>query len=234
MEKSVSIVLSLIIMFSVLFGAQSTASAKEAEKSAQVLSVSNDDIIKFAKKQLGKPYRSCAKGPDAFDCSGLVYYVYGHFGYKMPASSSEYWSNPSSVGKVVATSSTKKAKAGDIISWRNHVAIYTKNGKCIEALNYSRGVIDDFPVEAHASGNGSTYRVIRVKGVKDVQSLKKYYNFNKKSKNVYNVSEKCLTASSKVNSIDAEKSVKKDIDETAVRFTNHSVAPRIESIGFTA
>ena len=25
---------------------------------------------------LGKPYRSGAKGPDAFDCSGLVHYVY--------------------------------------------------------------------------------------------------------------------------------------------------------------
>jgi cell wall-associated NlpC family hydrolase len=33
---------------------------------------------------LGKPYRSGAKGPDSFDCSGLVYYVYKQANVKVP------------------------------------------------------------------------------------------------------------------------------------------------------
>jgi cell wall-associated NlpC family hydrolase len=34
------------------------------------------DIVRAALSLQGKPYRSGAKGPDSFDCSGLVYYVF--------------------------------------------------------------------------------------------------------------------------------------------------------------
>ena len=35
-----------------------------------------NNVIQYAVELLGKPYRSGAKGPDSFDCSGLVYYIY--------------------------------------------------------------------------------------------------------------------------------------------------------------
>jgi len=38
----------------------------------------------LAKKQLGKPYQWGASGPDKFDCSGLVMYVYDNLGVKLP------------------------------------------------------------------------------------------------------------------------------------------------------
>lgn len=182
MEKSVSIVLSFIIMFSAFIGFENKAMADNTKKAAVQTEVTQKEILDFAKKQLGKPYQSGAKGPDAFDCSGFVYYVFKHFGYNMPSSSSEYWNNPSAIGTVIDESSTKKAKAGDIISWKNHVAIYTEKGGCIEALNYNYGVIDSFPVSAHSSGNGKEYRVIRVSGIVE---RKRAESFSESIRNSY-------------------------------------------------
>ena len=43
-----------------------------------------DKLIDFAKKQLNKPYVWGATGPNAFDCSGLVQYVFGHYNDGLP------------------------------------------------------------------------------------------------------------------------------------------------------
>lgn len=37
-----------------------------------------DDAIAYARAQIGKPYKWAAKGPDAFDCSGLIVAAYAH------------------------------------------------------------------------------------------------------------------------------------------------------------
>ncbi len=42
------------------------------------------DIVQQAIGVLGKPYRSGAKGPDAFDCSGLIHYVYRQSNILLP------------------------------------------------------------------------------------------------------------------------------------------------------
>ena len=39
--------------------------------------------------QVGKPYRYGGRGPDSFDCSGLVAYVYGRAGIKLPRSTTD-------------------------------------------------------------------------------------------------------------------------------------------------
>jgi cell wall-associated NlpC family hydrolase len=43
-----------------------------------------NDVIQQAIGVLGKPYRSGAKGPDAFDCSGLIHYVYKRVSIILP------------------------------------------------------------------------------------------------------------------------------------------------------
>lgn len=43
-------------------------------------------IVDYAVTLLGKNYRNGAKGPDSFDCSGFVYYVYGRFNVAVPVS----------------------------------------------------------------------------------------------------------------------------------------------------
>ena len=40
--------------------------------------------VAVARKQIGKPYRYGGDGPRAFDCSGLVQYVYRKAGVKLP------------------------------------------------------------------------------------------------------------------------------------------------------
>ncbi len=43
-----------------------------------------ENLIQNAMNHLGKPYRSGAKGPDSFDCSGFVHYVYKQASLKIP------------------------------------------------------------------------------------------------------------------------------------------------------
>jgi cell wall-associated NlpC family hydrolase len=161
MKKYISILLALTMLLCLSVAAPVSASAKDKKDET----VTGSEIVEYAEQYLGKPYRYAAKGPYAFDCSGFVYYVFGHFGYSMPCSSAAYWNAPSSVGRVVGYSNLKNAKKGDIISWRGHVAIYIGNGRCIEALNYGYGVTERLGVYAHAAGNGSSFRVIRMKNV---------------------------------------------------------------------
>lgn len=46
-----------------------------------------NDLVAFAKRYLGRPYRSGAKGPSAFDCSGFTGYIFRSHGYALGADS---------------------------------------------------------------------------------------------------------------------------------------------------
>jgi cell wall-associated NlpC family hydrolase len=46
-----------------------------------------DELIDFAKKFLGTPYRYSGATPSGFDCSGFISYIFGNFGLAMVHSS---------------------------------------------------------------------------------------------------------------------------------------------------
>ncbi len=48
-----------------------------------------DALVQYACELIGRPYRNGGKGPDAFDCSGFVHYVYKHFDIKVPYTTDE-------------------------------------------------------------------------------------------------------------------------------------------------
>lgn len=57
------------------------------------------DLLQEARSHTGKRYRSGAKGPNNFDCSGFTGYVYNQFGYKLNASSRAQFSDGIAVEK---------------------------------------------------------------------------------------------------------------------------------------
>ena len=89
-------------------------------------------VINLAKKEIGKPYVWGAKGPNAFDCSGLMHYIFQQAAGKEIGG----WTVPQeSAGTKVSISSLK---AGDLVFWGSrgatyHVALYVGNGQYIEA-----------------------------------------------------------------------------------------------------
>lgn len=131
----------------------------------KVSAITGNEIVAYAKQLAAEGHRYVLNthGPDTFDCSGFVYYVFGHFGISLPYTTSVIYNNPTAYGTVVGTGSTTNAVAGDLISWSGHIAIYTSNGYCIEALNPTKGIGEFYPVDSHT--NGLNYKVIRVYGV---------------------------------------------------------------------
>lgn len=65
-------------------------------------------VVQIALNQVGKPYIWGAKGPNAFDCSGLTQWSYGQVGIRIPAGTSGQWPGLPSVEQM-------NARPGDLI-----------------------------------------------------------------------------------------------------------------------
>lgn len=113
-----------------------TPSDEKTPTDQQVPNISNNvqqAIVDEAYRHIGKPYVWGAKGPNAFDCSGLTYYVYmkatGHF-------IGGWTGTQQFAGAQIPVSS---AQPGDLLFWgpatgvTHHVAIYVGNGMMIHA-----------------------------------------------------------------------------------------------------
>lgn len=91
-------------------------------------------LMALAQKQLGKPYIYGSTGTRGFDCSGLMYYLYGQHGIHLERGASSQLSN----GIVV---SREGLQVGDLIFFRepyetypcSHVGIYVGNNQIIHA-----------------------------------------------------------------------------------------------------
>lgn len=86
-------------------------------------------LVEFTRSQLGKPYVGAAKGPDAFDCSGFVYYCLNSIGKKMGYMTSAGWAK----ANYPTVYSINDLRAGDIVCFKGHVGIYIGNGQMIDA-----------------------------------------------------------------------------------------------------
>lgn len=83
-------------------------------------------------QEMGKPYKWGGTGPDSYDCSGLVYSLYGKLGISLPRVAS----SQAKVGTKVAK---EDLTYGDLVFFArdgrnvNHVGIYAGNGEFIHA-----------------------------------------------------------------------------------------------------
>ena len=96
--------------------------------------VSGQDVVNYASQFVGNPYvyggTSLTNG---CDCSYFTQACFGHFGISLPRTSYAQRSS----GQAVSYSN---AKAGDIICYAGHVAIYMGNGKIVHAANSKSGI----------------------------------------------------------------------------------------------
>lgn len=96
--------------------------------------VNGQDVVNYACQFVGNPYvyggTSLTNG---CDCSYFVKACFGHYGISLPRTS--YLQR--SAGQAVSYSN---AKAGDIICYAGHVAIYMGNGRIVHAASKSQGI----------------------------------------------------------------------------------------------
>ena len=98
------------------------------------------EIADYALEFLGCEYRYGGKSPETgFDCSGLVWYVYGHFGIPLNRTAADQAKN----GVPVPA---EEIAPGDIIlfyrgGWIGHAGICLGDGQYIHAMDVGIGVV---------------------------------------------------------------------------------------------
>ncbi|WP_245592653.1 C40 family peptidase [Actinomadura rifamycini] len=87
--------------------------------------------VRFAKKQIGKPYRWGAEGPSAYDCSGLVMAAWREAGVRIPRVTYAQYR------KIDRKVKLKNLKPGDLVFFRNrgHVGMYVGDDRYLHAPN---------------------------------------------------------------------------------------------------
>jgi cell wall-associated NlpC family hydrolase len=86
-------------------------------------------VVSYARHFIGIPYRYGGSSPrSGFDCSGLVRFVYQHFGITLPHSS---WGDLSRGHRI----SRRSLRPGDLVFFygAGHVGIYVGGGHFIDA-----------------------------------------------------------------------------------------------------
>ena len=86
--------------------------------------------LAFAKKQLGKPYKFGAEGPNSYDCSGLAQASWAAAGVAIPRVTTTQFKFGTAIAKA-------NLKPGDLVFFYgpspSHVALYVGQGMVIHA-----------------------------------------------------------------------------------------------------
>ena len=144
-----------------------TIDGKSGYMSADYVKLKTDDtgntgtelgkqIVATAKQYLGTPYVYGGASPKGFDCSGLVYYVYGQYGYSLQrGAGSQYRTDGRHVDK-------DELQPGDLVFFSDnvdpigHVGMYIGDGQFIHASTGKGQVIitdlDSYYYAEHYTG----------------------------------------------------------------------------------
>ena len=113
---------------------ESTGGLTGGANPSYTTNVSGQDVVNYASQFVGNPYvyggTSLTNG---CDCSYFVQACFGAYGISLPRTSYAQ----RSAGQEV---SYANAKAGDIICYAGHVAIYMGDGKIVHAANANKGI----------------------------------------------------------------------------------------------
>ncbi|MBA2944496.1 C40 family peptidase [Streptomyces himalayensis] len=109
--------------------AQQQFLAAGALSGSRTPSKGGDAALRYAVRQIGKPYQWGAEGPSSFDCSGLTSQAWAHAGRTIPRTSQEQWAQLPRVP-------LRSLRPGDLVIYfreATHVAIYLGNGLVVQA-----------------------------------------------------------------------------------------------------
>ncbi|THA70359.1 glycoside hydrolase [Streptomyces sp. A0958] len=109
--------------------AQSALVASGALSSTRPPSAQGGAAVRYAVRQIGKPYVWGAEGPDSFDCSGLTSQAWASAGRTIPRTSQEQWRQLPGVPM-------NALRPGDLVVYfpkATHVALYIGNGLVVQA-----------------------------------------------------------------------------------------------------
>jgi len=93
------------------------------------------EVLEFARAQVGRRYCWGGTGPACFDCSGLVQSAWSRVGVRLPRTSG-------AMGEALRDVPVDHIRAGDILWYPGHVALYAGDGRAIEALDSHDGVVE--------------------------------------------------------------------------------------------
>lgn len=123
------------------------ASPARAESGASRVDGVAQAVVDTATSQLGSPYRYGGTGPNAFDCSGLVYYSYRAAGVEVPRTSLLQYREATPIG-------IDEARPGDLLFFRyrrkvSHVGIYLGDERFVHAPSTGGSVSIESLQQAH-------------------------------------------------------------------------------------
>lgn len=118
-------------------------------------------VVAEAQALMGAAYRPGGAGPDGFDCSGLVQYLYARYGVQLPRTSARQFT----AGEGV---STRRILPGDLVFFRingrsvSHVGLWLGDGRFLHAPSVGRHVrVDDLDTPYWSRRFAGVRRVIR-------------------------------------------------------------------------
>ena len=88
-----------------------------------------DSVIAYGMSEIGKPYVYGDEGPNAFDCSGLMQFIFGKAGLELPRTAREQQDFATPVSEP---------RPGDLVFWNDpatHVGLYLGGGRVLNAPN---------------------------------------------------------------------------------------------------
>ena len=102
-----------------------------------------DRLVRIAKSKLGCPYVRGAKGPNAFDCSGFVYWCLNQAGVQQSYMTSYQWRFTTRYRRITSMNNIQK---GDVIVYKmgaysGHVAIAAGDGMMVDASSQAGQIV---------------------------------------------------------------------------------------------
>ena len=111
--------------------APSQRTAESARPPDPTVMTAGDHAAAAARGQLGTPYRYGGRGPDGFDCSGLVQFAWARAGVILPRTTAQQWHSVTPVP-------ISEARVGDLVFFKvdgrpGHVGLYVGSGQFVHA-----------------------------------------------------------------------------------------------------